>query len=133
MNRRLRQPQRDHPTILNTLKDHYNPLGSVHGGYIAAMLDSAIALAVYTVLPTGAGYTTTDLKITYIRALFAASTPVRAEGTVMNQGRRLVLGEARVTDREGRLCAHATATCMVLEPGDKPLKDVPPTSRSGST
>lgn len=96
-------------------EDHCNPLGSVHGGYVAAMLDSAIALAAYTVLPPGTGYTTTDLKITYLRAVFAGTGPVQAEGRVINQGRRMVLGEARLTDREGRLCAHATGSCMVIE------------------
>ncbi len=96
-------------------EDHYNPLGSVHGGYTAAMLDSAIALAIYTVLPPGAEYTTTDLKVTYLRAIFAATGPVAAEGTVIHRSRKMVLGEARLTDREGRLCAHATASCMVVE------------------
>ena len=96
-------------------EDHYNPLGSVHGGYVAAMLDSAIALAVYTVLSTGKGYTTTDLKITYLRALFAKSSPVRAEGSVIHKGRTLLLGEGRVIDCEGRLCAHATASFMIVE------------------
>ncbi len=95
-------------------EDHYNPLGSVHGGYLAALLDSAIALAVYTVLPPGASYTTIDLKITYLRAVFAGTGPVQAEGRVINQGRRMVLGEARLTDREGRLCVHATGSCMVV-------------------
>ena len=98
-------------------EDHYNPLGSVHGGYVAAMLDSAIALAVYTVLPPGAGYTTTDLKVAYLRAVFASTGPVQAEGRVINKGRTMLLGEAKLTDREGRLCAHATGTCMVVEAG----------------
>jgi len=96
-------------------EDHTNPLGSVHGGYVAAMLDSAIALAVFTVLPPGAGYATTDLKIAYLRAVLAGTGPVRAEGRVINQGRRMVLGEATLTDRDGRLCAHATGSCMVIE------------------
>ena len=98
-------------------EDHYNPLGSVHGGYVAAMLDSAIALAVFTILPPGTGYTTTDLKITYLRAVFAGTGPVQAEGRVINKGRRMVLGEARLTDREGRLCAHAIGSCIVAEQG----------------
>lgn len=96
-------------------EDHYNPLGSVHGGYIAAMLDSAIALAIYTVLPPGAGYTTTDLKVAYLRAVFAGTGPVQAEGRVINKGRRMMLGEAKLTDRDGRLCAHATGSCMIVE------------------
>ncbi len=96
-------------------EDHYNPLGAVHGGYIATMLDAAVALAVQTVLPLGTGYATTDLHVTYLRALTAASGPVRAEGTIVHQGRRAVLGEARLFDREERLCAHASANCALLD------------------
>lgn len=55
------------------------------------------------------------MKITYLRAVFASTGPVQAEGGVINKGRRMVLGEARLTDREGRLCAHATGSCMVVE------------------
>lgn len=103
-------------TLVGTpTEDHNNPLGSVHGGYIATMLDSAMALAVYTTLLPGWGYTTTDFKVTYLRAVFAGSGPVRAEGTVIHGGKRMVLGEGRLTDSAGRLCAHATASFMILE------------------
>ncbi|MEN2990286.1 PaaI family thioesterase [Tistrella sp. BH-R2-4] len=98
-------------------EDHYNPLGTVHGGYAATMLDGAIALAVHTLLPAGTGYTTVDLKVTYLRAMTSASGPVSAEGRVIHMGRRIAATEARLTDHEGRLCAHATATCMILPAG----------------
>ncbi len=105
-------------------EDHYNPLGAVHGGYIATMLDAAVALAVQTVLPSGTAYATTDLHITYLRALTTASGPVRAEGTIVHQGRRAVLGEARLFDRDGRLCAHATANCAVLAQASAATRDI---------
>lgn len=94
-------------------EDHYNPLGTVHGGYAATMLDGAIALAVQTALPAGTGYATLDLKVTYIRAMTAASGPIRAEGRIIHMGRRMAATEGTLTDKDGRLCAHATATCMI--------------------
>ena len=94
-------------------EDHYNPLGSVHGGYAATMLDAAIALALQTLLPTGTAYSTTDLNITYLRPLTVDSGPVRAVGTIINLGRSMALGEARVFDRDDRLCAHAKATFVI--------------------
>ncbi len=105
-------------------EDHYNPLGAVHGGYIATMLDAAVALAVQTVLPAGTAYATTDLHVTFLRALTAASGPVRAEGRIVHRGRRAVLGEARLFDREGRLCAHATANCAVLAQASAATRDM---------
>jgi len=93
-------------------EDHYNPLGTVHGGYAATMLDGAIAL-VQTSLPAGTGYATLDLKVTYIRAMTAASGPIRAEGRIIHMGRRMAATEGTLTDKDGRLCAHATATCMI--------------------
>ena len=95
--------------------DHYNPLGTVHGGYIATMLDGAIALAVHSMLQDGRGCATTDLKIAYLHAVTIASGTLRCESGVLNMGRRSALGEARVWDGEGRLCAHATATCLIVE------------------
>lgn len=95
-------------------EDHYNPLGTVHGGYAATMLDGAIALAVQTSLPAGTGYATMDLKVTYIRAMTAASGPIRAEGRIIHMGRRMAATEGVLTDKDGKLCAHATATCMIM-------------------
>ncbi len=100
----------------NPTPDHYNPLGTVHGGYVATILDSAIGLAVHTSLPAGVGYSTTDLKISYLRALTAKSGPLRGEGSLLHAGRRVAFGEAKLFDAEGRMCAHATATCLVLAP-----------------
>src|SRR6266404_6007466 len=94
---------------------HYNPIGSVHGGYAATLLDSAMGLAVHTALPTGTGYTTLEFKISFIRGMTEDTGPVRTEGRTMNVGRRAATAEARITDAKGRLLAHATTTCLVFE------------------
>jgi len=95
-------------------EDHYNPYGNVHGGYAATILDAAIALAVQTTLPPGAGCVTVDLKVTYLRAMTKESGPVHARGKVIHAGSRIVASEAWLTDKDGRLCAHGTATCMIV-------------------
>ena len=94
---------------------HYNPIGSVHGGYAATLLDSAMGLAVQTMLPAGTGYTTLEFKISFIRGMSKDSGVVRTEGRTMNVGRRAATAEARITDSKGRLLAHATTTCLVFE------------------
>jgi uncharacterized protein (TIGR00369 family) len=94
---------------------HYNPIGSVHGGYAATLLDSAMGLAVHTALPAGTGYTTLEFKISFIRGMTRDTGPVRSEGRTMNVGRRAATAEARITDSKGRLLAHATTTCLVFE------------------
>lgn len=98
--------------------DHtvYNPIGTVHGGYAATLLDSACGCAVHSKLAPGQRYTTLELKIAYHRALTAESGPVRAEGLVISMGRRAAFAEARLTDKDGRLCATATSTLLVIEP-----------------
>lgn len=93
----------------------YNPIGTVHGGYAATLLDSACGCAVHSRLGVGQRYTTLDLKVAYHRALTAESGPVRAEGTVISMGRRAAFAEARLTDAAGRLCASATSTLLVYE------------------
>lgn len=95
---------------------HYNPLGSVHGGYAATLLDSCMGCAVHTRLTAGQGYTTTDLRITYIRALHANVGPVRAEGRVIHVGRSTAVAEGRLYDVEDRLYAIGSTSCLVLEP-----------------
>ncbi len=95
-------------------EDHYNPFGNVHGGYAATMLDAAIALAVQTTLPPGAGCATVDLKVTYLRPMTEESGPVSARGKVIHAGSRIVASEGWLTDRDGKLCAHGTATCIVM-------------------
>jgi uncharacterized protein (TIGR00369 family) len=94
---------------------HYNPIGSVHGGYAATLLDSAMGLAVQTMLPAGTGYTTLEFKISFIRGMTKDTGPVRTEGRTMNVGRRAATAEARITDSKGRLLAHATTTCLVFD------------------
>lgn len=94
---------------------HYNPIGSVHGGYAAILLDSAMGLAVHSMLPPGSGYTTLEFKISFIRGMSKDSGTVRTEGRTLNVGRRAATAEARITDAGGRLLAHATTTCLVFE------------------
>jgi uncharacterized protein (TIGR00369 family) len=94
---------------------HYNPIGSVHGGYAATLLDSAMGLAVHSALPAGSGYTTLEFKVSFIKGMTRDSGPVRTEGRILNVGRRAATAEARITDTKGRLLAHATTTCLVFE------------------
>jgi uncharacterized protein (TIGR00369 family) len=92
----------------------YNPIDTVHGGVIATLLDSAAGCALHSTLPAGVGYTTVNLSTTFLRSVRADSGTLRAEGALVRGGRRIALTEARLVDGEGRVCAHATATCMVL-------------------
>ena len=94
---------------------HYNPIGSVHGGYAAILLDSAMGLAVQSMLPAGTGYTTLEFKISFVRGMSETSGVIRTEGRVLNAGRRVTIAEARTTDARDRLLAHATTTCLVFE------------------
>jgi uncharacterized protein (TIGR00369 family) len=93
---------------------HYNPLGTVHGGYAATLLDSCLGCAVHTTLPAGVGYTTLELKVSYLRAITADTGIVRAEGRVIGSGRRAAFAEGSLTDRNGRILAHATTTCLIF-------------------
>ena len=92
----------------------YNPIGSVHGGYAATLLDSAMGCAVHTMLKAGQGYTTLELKVAYHRAMSDASGPVRAEGKVISLGRKAAFAEGRLVDKNGKLCSSATTTCLVF-------------------
>jgi uncharacterized protein (TIGR00369 family) len=94
---------------------HYNPIGSVHGGYAAILLDSAMGLAVQSTLPPGTGYTTLEFKISFVRGMTRDTGVVRTEGRILNVGRRAATAEARITDSKGRLLAHATTTCLIFE------------------
>lgn len=93
-----------------------NPLGTIHGGWIATLLDSAVACAIHTTLPEATGYTTAELKLSYVRALLPSVGLVRAEGKVINAGRQVGFAEGRLVGPDGRLYAHATTTCVVLQP-----------------
>jgi uncharacterized protein (TIGR00369 family) len=94
---------------------HYNPLGTVHGGVIATMLDTAASCAVHTTLPAGVGYTTLDLTTKFLRAVTVESGKLTCVGTVLSRGRRTALGQAQLTDERGRLVAHATASCLLFD------------------
>ncbi len=94
---------------------HYNPIATVHGGYHATLLDSAMACAVQTLCEAGRAYTTLEFKIHCVRALTEASGPVRAEGKVVSSGRRMATAEGRLFDSEGRLYSHGTTTCLLFD------------------
>lgn len=95
---------------------HFNPIGSVHGGVFATLLDSACGCAVHTTLPAGTRYTSLDLSVKFLRGLGLASGPIRCEGEVVHRGRTTALAQARLTDGAGRLSAHATSTCLIMSP-----------------
>lgn len=92
----------------------YNPIGSVHGGYAATLLDTVMGCAVHSRLGAGDIYTTLELKVAYHRALTDESGPVRAEGRVLSMGKRAAFAEGRLSDKDGNLCASATTTCLVI-------------------
>ena len=94
--------------------DYYNPIGSVHGGYIATLLDSAVGCAVQTMLEQGFGYTTLELKLNFLRPVTDRTGPIRAEGTVINVSRQIGIAEGRLVDAAGKLYAHATTTCLIF-------------------
>ena len=97
-------------------EEHYNPIGVVHGGYAATLLDSALGCAVHSTLEPGAAYTTLALETKFVRAITRAHRRVRAEAEVVHRGRRQATAEARLTDADsGKLLAHATTTCLVIE------------------
>ena len=97
------------------LLKHYNPLGSVHGGWFATLLDSALGCAVHTTMPAGKAYTTAELKINIVRPLFDKVPLVRAEGKVIHGGNRMATAEARLTGPDGKLYAHGSTTCFVFD------------------
>lgn len=100
-----------------------NPLGTVHGGWIATVLDSAMGCAVHSTLPPGRLYTTTSMTVNYVRALSGDGEPVRCEASVVHAGGRLATSEGRLWDARGRLVAHGSETCMVF---DAPAPPPPP-------
>jgi uncharacterized protein (TIGR00369 family) len=95
-------------------EEHYNPIGSVHGGVIATLLDSAAGCAVHSTLEAGTGYTSLDLSIKFLRPVTVETGKIRAVGAVLNRGRRTALAEARLYDSGDRLLAHATSSCLIF-------------------
>lgn len=93
---------------------HANPLGSMHGGIAATMLDSALGCAIHTTLPAGQGFTTLTLEVKYLRAAGPESGTLTAKGRVVNRGRQVATAEGAITDAKGRLIATATTTCLIF-------------------
>lgn len=96
-------------------ENHLNPAGTVHGGLAATMLDSCMGLAIHSMLDKGKGSTTLEFKISFVRPIMPHSGEIRAEGIVLNHGRRVGTAEGRVTDQTGRLLVHGTTTCLIFE------------------
>jgi uncharacterized protein (TIGR00369 family) len=94
--------------------DYYNPLGSVHGGYTAALLDSCMACAVHSTLEAGHSYATLEIKINYVRPLTTETGEVRAEGRVVHAGKRVATAEGKLLDCGGKIYAHGTTTCLIF-------------------
>ena len=94
---------------------YYNPIGSVHGGWAATLLDSCAGCAIHSMLSAGKGYTTLELKVNFVRAITSDTGPVRAEGKVIHVGNRVGTAEGRLVDSAGRLHAHATTTCLIFD------------------
>jgi uncharacterized protein (TIGR00369 family) len=93
---------------------HFNPLGTIHGGYACTVLDSAAACAGQTLLPTGSGYTSIDLHVAYLRPVLPQDGPFRAVGRVVKPGRRVIFTEAQLLDANGVVVATATSSLLVL-------------------
>ena len=97
-------------------EQHYNPIGSVHGGYAATLIDSAIGCAVHSTLPAGSGYSSLTLETKFVRPITRDTGKVRAEAQVLHRGRRQSTGEARLYDAAtGKLLAHGTGTCLIFD------------------
>jgi len=94
--------------------DFYNPIGSVHGGWIATLLDSCMSCAVHTAVPAGQAYTTLELKVNFVRPVMEKTGPMRAEGRVVHMGARIGTAEGKLVDAAGKLYAHGTVTCMIF-------------------
>jgi uncharacterized protein (TIGR00369 family) len=95
--------------------NHYNPIGTVHGGWIATLLDSCVGCAVHTTLPAGKAYTTAELKINYVRPVTTRVPLLRAIGTTIHVGSRMATAEGRLVGPDGKLYAHASTTCFIFD------------------
>lgn len=95
-------------------EQHYNPIGSVHGGLACTLFDSAMGCAVHTALPARVGYTTVELKVNFLRPISTQTGKLFCEGKTIHVGGRVATAEARITDEAGKLYGHATTTCMIF-------------------
>jgi uncharacterized protein (TIGR00369 family) len=109
--------------------DFYNPLGSIHGGWTATIMDSVMACAVHSTLKPGEAYTTLEFKLHFCRPILPTTGIVRAEGVVLSRGRRAATSEGKLFDKAGKLIAHGTETCMIFDmPG---RRDREPSAKGG--
>ena len=102
---------------------HYNPIGTVHGGVISAILDSAMGCSIHSLLDAGTGYTTLELKVNFLKAITIKSSEFKATGKVIHSGSRTALVEAQLTDQNGTIYAHSTSTCMLFNINPELKKD----------
>lgn len=104
---------------LEPAEHQYNPFGTLHGGITAGVIDAATGCAVHSTLPKGAGFTSLEIKVNYVRPVTTDTGPLRCEGRVIHAGNRIALAEAKVTDREGKLHAFGVSTIMIFRQGRK--------------
>jgi uncharacterized protein (TIGR00369 family) len=117
MNFRLAELSEGHAVFLvEPAEYHYNPIGVVHGGVAATLLDSAMGCAVHSTLPAGASYTTLEVKVNYIRPMLAETGEVRCEANAIHVGRRTATAEGKILDAQNKLYAHGTTTCIIFRP-----------------
>ncbi|WP_236783333.1 PaaI family thioesterase [Arthrobacter dokdonensis] len=98
-------------------ESHYNPIGSIHGGFFATVLDSACGCAVHSTLQAGVGYTSLEIKVSFLRPITAETGTVTAHGWVTRRGRTAAFAEADIRDSDGRVLATASSTCLIIHPG----------------
>lgn len=115
---RLTEVERGHAVFeVTPAEQHYNPIGVVHGGLALTLLDSAMACSIQTRLPAGTGYTTLEVKVNLVRAITSDTGRVRAIGKIVHAGNRVATAEGRLEDAAGKLYAHGTTTCIILNGG----------------
>src|SRR6185436_14628063 len=102
--------------VVEPAEYHYNPIGVVHGGVAATLLDSAMGCAVHSTLPAGAAYTTLEIKVNYLRPISAETGEVRCEANIIHLGSRTATAEGKILDQRGKLYAHGTTTCIIFRP-----------------
>lgn len=102
--------------VVEPAEYHYNPIGVVHGGFAATLLDSAMGCAVHSTLPAGASYTTLEIKVNFIRSMSAETGVVRCEANIIHVGGRTATAEGKIVDQKGKLYAHGTTTCIIFRP-----------------
>ena len=102
---------------------HYNPMGCVHGGILATLLDSVMSASIHTSLPTGRGYMTLEIKVNFLKPVFVHTGEVLAEGKMVSSGRQVATAEGRVVDAQGTVYATGSTTCLIFDVGGPPRKE----------